>query len=316
VDLKAIDAYSAAHNAERLLNEALDGLVFAFSSRNNVAGFRPQLPLDFEVTELQTGNTLYRFNSKQNSEILKLGKKDDRIIKYYHKLASSKNWLKDSIMRALSLFRAGYWSISISSQFRNYWIALEQLIDSAVKTNRSLNKFDYIPRLTITWRTRSNHHQIKGMLENVRTAIKANPQLSLKLSKSQRLKQWRNNPITIIKNTRYLLRNIRNNKTIRNNLNELNELFWGKKKRKLRKRIVDIRQEEELRVNILYAFRNTLTHKGITYFGTDKIYTQNMESLLIDVLEVFLSHTDAQNLDQIVRSCNKPLDIRMHKRCR
>ncbi|HEX2169321.1 MAG TPA: hypothetical protein VHF65_03390 [Nitrososphaera sp.] len=31
---------------------------------------------------------------------------------------------------------------------------------------------------------------------------------------------------------------------------------------------------------------------------------------------MFPSHTDAQNLDQIVRSCNRPLDMRMHEVCR
>jgi hypothetical protein len=64
VDVEATDAYTAARDAEKLLNQALDNLVFAFSSRNKVAGFKPQLPLAFDVTELQTDSTLSHFSPR------------------------------------------------------------------------------------------------------------------------------------------------------------------------------------------------------------------------------------------------------------
>ena len=319
VEVKATDAYTAARNAEIRLNQVLDSLVFTFSSRNKVAGFKPQLPRAVEVTDLQSGNASYQFSSRKISKMLEIDRENDKIIEYYDKLAStSKIQFKDPIMRALSLFRSGYWDISTSSQFRNYWIALEQLIDSVPKT-KPLAKAkiidiitDRVPRLTITWQRAPDNYSINGMLGSVKMEIQNNHQLSVQLSRNPKLSKWKDDPVAIIENTQYLSRRIKN-EHIKSNLLELEELFTGKKRRRLRNRVVALRDGEELRIGILYAMRNRLTHEGITYFEAEKIYIHNMETLLIDVLEAFLSHIDAENLDDLITRHNRPLDIRVRK---
>jgi hypothetical protein len=208
-------------------------------------------------------------------------------------------------MHALSLFRSGYWDISTSSQFRNYGIALEQLIDNIPKTKR-LTKTkiidiitDHVPGLTMTWQCAPENYNINGLLGTVKMEIQNDQQLSSQLSRNPKLSKWKDDPVTIIENTRYLLRHIKN-EHVKSNLQELEEIFKGRKRRRLRNRVVALRVEEELRINILYAMRNRLTHEGITYFEAEKIYIHNMEHLLIDVLEAFLSHIDAKNLGDLI----------------
>jgi hypothetical protein len=281
--------------------------------------------LVFEVTDLETGCIHYSLNASKRSTVLKIDTEYDKVIEYYNKLANSaKSRFKEPITRAISLFRTGYWDFSRSSQFRNYWIALEQLIESAkpkrlnklksttsqgrAKIKQKLDIIDYVPRLTITWKSTPGTYIINGMLGSIRAEISSNQQLSTNLSHDPRLRQWDSDDITILENTRTLLRNISNN-TIRQNLRELSALFRGKKKQKLKEEVLGLRQSEELRIGILKAKRNELTHEGIAYFQAEKIYTRSMEHLLVDVLEAFLSNLDAKNIDVLIRKCNRPLAI-------
>jgi hypothetical protein len=280
-DLSAIDGYTAAHAAELLVNNALDNLVFASSSRSKDEGFKPQVPIAFEVID-EMGSGFAEFGSAKRSEMLEVDGEYERIVEYYDKLARHHNTaLRDSLQRALSLFRRGYWDESISSQFRNYWIALEQLIDSVprTKSSRKSSIMELVPRLTITWRDTGAAYNIGGLMRNVMGEIRKNQQLAAKVSKHPRLKNWEKSPLLILENIQYLQKHV-TDAIISGNLAELHELFGGKHRKYLRSAVLKNRQAEEL---------------------------------LVKVLGVFLQNLDSKSIDEIARRQNRPLKIRMSK---
>jgi hypothetical protein len=313
VDLRSVDGYTAAHKAELLVNEALDSLVFASSSKNPEEGFKPQLPLAFEVIAKSAGSGFTHFSSVKRSEMLRVDEKYDGIIEYYDNLARNHNIkFRASLLRALSLFRRGFWDESVSSQFRNYWIALEQLIENVSKTrwSRRLSIIELVPRLTVTWRDTGAAYNIGGLMRNVMNEMRTNQQLASKVSKHPKLRHWEKYPVIILENIPYLLKNVTND-IIKGNLTELQEMFDGRARRFIRNAVISLRQKEELRVGILKSTRNSLTHEGLTYFEADKIITHNLERLLVEVLDAFLSNLDAKYVDEIIKSQNRPMTIRL-----
>lgn len=305
ITVDAIDESKALEISRNILIRSINLLVFKFS--DEYYGFRPQLPLYYQLTDMESNRTPSAIERDQFYGIFKIDDENQ------HSLESSNNFLStavpknEQIFLAMEWYRNGTWDYSRYGKFVSYWIALEKIVDdySTLKTKSLEPKLlRYLPKLTTTWRNTSIWYNVHGHLTSIIVGINQNAALKKKLDKNPRMADWEKG-YSILENLEYLAK-ITQDQVILKQIDMLKAYLTPELIRKVKKELKIKRKNEKFRIAYLYSVRNSIFHEGRT-FSEERLTGCNV--VLRNILNSLLLVLTLENFDtlsKVIKYANRP----------
>ena len=299
----AVDEFNALDDARRTLIESINLLVLEFSDKTY--GFRPQLPLYFQMTDLETNRVPSGFHREDVYGIFELDLMHQVILQTFDSFLSHAEHPKEQILLALEWHQKGQWDQSEHVRFASFWIALEKLlVDYSGLRSRSPEKIllHYIPKLTVTWRNTSVYDIIIHDIRRISNIIELNTDLKTKIKRAMG-KDW-NRDYAILENLDRIAK-IANNVEIGPLVSNLADYMKSENKNKVKREIASKRIIEKFKVAYVHSVRNLLFHEAKIDQQVLADCNIILQNILYNLLLVIISE-NFDTLSKIIKHANRP----------
>ncbi len=310
VEVVAQDINSAIQQADVIVQQSLDSLVFA-SSAFTKRGLKSQIPVDHVISKNSNQfSTRQMGPRKSDPEFLKIDDDYLKISKFHDTfLQESSTGLNNLLLRALSWYNRGHWSEIANEKFVLLWIAMEHLILGQLSgKGTSADLLKYVPKLTITWRKGYDNYGLSVWFSGITKNIGKKTRLRTLLDTDSRFKGWAQNYYIIFDHLNVIRPFTRGEarKCVDLILNELTP----KNIQGIKQKITINRSLNKFKIALLKSKRNSLIHEAAEYSGELDIMSNELEKILVKIIDPLIRFRHKKKLTKIIFEHNRPFQIR------
>ena len=310
VDVTAHDYESAINQAEIIVQNSVNSLVFA-SSAFAKRGFKSQIPVDYALLPNDGKAPMQVMGPRKlDHDFLTIDNEYLEISKFYDQfLQESSTKLNNSLLRALNWYNRGHWSEMAHEKFVFLWVALEQLILRQLPRKAGVKELlKYVPKLIVTWHNVDDNRDLRSWFNEIMKNIEKKSELQKLLDSDSRFEGWRQNYGMVFKNLEAVIlpANGDESKCADLILKELTPTRIANIKHGVRIN----RSLVKFKIALLASKRNSLIHEGLTHSAELDIMSKELEKILSRVIHYLIYFRSKNQLCKIIYENNMPFHVR------